>query len=1115
MKNWAKIILVLSGLLAGAAEAATATFTASGNWTAPAGVTLVTVEAWGGGGAGGGNNTSSDGGGGGGGGAYSMVAITVIPGTVYTVTVGAGGIAVSGGAGGAGGDSWFSTAATILAKGGAGGALPAGGAGGVAGVGGAAASGIGTSKFSGGDGGTGRNSGTGRGGPGGSSAGTAVNGTSGPLVWNTATALAPPPGGGIGGDGGNANGQDGFAPASGNGGGGGGGAERTTAGGNGAPGRVSISYPSAGPVTYYHDTTAGVVIGVDGPTNVVANTNVAIPPVITASLITANTCTSNARSNNHPSGSYTHSRWYLTSNYMVATDISANPTGSARLRGGSSTDTVTVSLYDYDPVSGTKALIGSSSPITLTNFNTTTNYPYTITSSLYTVLAGHRLMLQYDFNQTGLLGLGALYNARVYCSSTGAYITVTETPVFAPDHLEIQSAGSGLTCAANTLTIKACADAACNFLYTAGVFGTLSATGAGMTVNWDGTTGGATGAGFVIPSGSSLMTKNVQVATAGIVTFGMASATPAYTCNFGNNAPANNNCVFTAKTAGFIFSDSATGNTTYTIPSLTSGSAQNTNNLLWLRAVQASTANAAVCTPAITSQTVSVDMGYTCNNPNACQTGSLGVINGTAIASAGTAVSLAFDSSGSSPITSVRYDDVGQVTLNANKTVIPFPGGTAIMLNGSSNAFIVKPHHFDLTSIQQTAAPNLVNPAAADAAGAKFVKAGEQFSVTVTAKNLLNAPTPNFGKEASAEGVKLSATLVAPAGGNNPAISGTFGAFSNGAATADGITFLPDGVTRSTPFTWNEVGIITLTPSVADGSYLGAGDVTGAASGNVGRFYPDHFNVSIAAASVMPCPTGLTCPCPPQATCPPSLTRFVYSGQQFSANVFARNAADQATRNYDGALGFAKAVTLIAVDVPGGSASSVGSITSATSTVAASSFVSGTTGAGTPAAPVYAFTSTPTLPTDVYLRATESSGGDGVSSLRSPADTSWEQGIKVVNGRMKIFNAYGSELLPLTLTATAQYYTASGWVNSITDSATNLSLAASYPVGAGSTAVTLVPSTGNLSGGTLNIKLGAPGVAGTATITPTAAPSYLPVTSGTATFGVYKGNNSYIYRREN
>ena len=52
-------LLMLGALcLTGAAQAQTDTYTASGTWTAPAGVTTVTVEVWGGGGAGGGNSTN-------------------------------------------------------------------------------------------------------------------------------------------------------------------------------------------------------------------------------------------------------------------------------------------------------------------------------------------------------------------------------------------------------------------------------------------------------------------------------------------------------------------------------------------------------------------------------------------------------------------------------------------------------------------------------------------------------------------------------------------------------------------------------------------------------------------------------------------------------------------------------------------------------------------------------------------------------------------------------------------------------------------------------------------------------------------------------------------------
>lgn len=115
---WGGLLLMTGALV----QASTVTFNASGTWTAPAGVTSVTVEAWGGGGAGGGQNLGSDGGGGGGGGAYSkVVSLPVTPGNNYTVTVGAGGIGVSGGNGGAGGDSYFLNTSTVLAKGGAGG----------------------------------------------------------------------------------------------------------------------------------------------------------------------------------------------------------------------------------------------------------------------------------------------------------------------------------------------------------------------------------------------------------------------------------------------------------------------------------------------------------------------------------------------------------------------------------------------------------------------------------------------------------------------------------------------------------------------------------------------------------------------------------------------------------------------------------------------------------------------------------------------------------------------------------------------------------------------------------------------------------------------------------
>ena len=243
--QWVRGALVLLFLFGqSASHATTVTFTTAGGttWTAPAGVTAITVEVWGGGGAGGGQNMNTDGGGGGGGGAYSKVLnLAVTPGNTYSLSVGGGGTPTAGGAGGAGGDSWFMNTATVMAKGGSGGS-PSTGTPPAGGAGGDAAAGVGGVKFSGGNGGAGLDSNTGLGAPGGSSAGTAANGTSGPSPWTTVTAAAAPAGGGIGGNGGGS-GSNGSAPASGSGGGGGGSGEGTSRlGGAGAAGKVAITY---------------------------------------------------------------------------------------------------------------------------------------------------------------------------------------------------------------------------------------------------------------------------------------------------------------------------------------------------------------------------------------------------------------------------------------------------------------------------------------------------------------------------------------------------------------------------------------------------------------------------------------------------------------------------------------------------------------------------------------------------------------------------------------------------------------------------------------------------------------------------------------------------------
>ena len=154
-------------------------------WQCPPDVTSVNFYGLGGGGAGGSQAAVSGKSGGGGGGGYANGTITVTPGTLYTLVVGAGGISTGSiaGTGGAGGSTTFG--ATLAVAGGGGGGVN-GIAGALNGAGGAAGtlSGTGITGYNGGAGAVGNaTAGQGGGGGGGASnlgaGGTATTGAGG------------------------------------------------------------------------------------------------------------------------------------------------------------------------------------------------------------------------------------------------------------------------------------------------------------------------------------------------------------------------------------------------------------------------------------------------------------------------------------------------------------------------------------------------------------------------------------------------------------------------------------------------------------------------------------------------------------------------------------------------------------------------------------------------------------------------------------------------------------------------------------------------------------------------------------------------------------------------
>lgn len=207
----------------------TLTYTASGTFVPPAGVTSVSVVCRGGGGAGGGSTLNKYAGNGGGGGGCSVnTSLTVTAGTSYNITVGIGGTGSTGN-GGNGGSSSFGS--LLTAGGGTGGNANSASGGG----------GGGTGTYSGGNGFDSDNNKNGPGGGGGGGGGTIANGGTATSRLGGAGGTS---GGGVGGDGGWGGniGNIGSIPGGGGGGGGDLSGSGSTNGGDGARGEITITY---------------------------------------------------------------------------------------------------------------------------------------------------------------------------------------------------------------------------------------------------------------------------------------------------------------------------------------------------------------------------------------------------------------------------------------------------------------------------------------------------------------------------------------------------------------------------------------------------------------------------------------------------------------------------------------------------------------------------------------------------------------------------------------------------------------------------------------------------------------------------------------------------------
>lgn len=737
--------------------------------------------------------------------------------------------------------------------------------------------------------------------------------------------------------------------------------------------------------------------------------------------------------------------------------------------------------------------------------------------------------------------------------SIGISLALQAAAVATPDHFAISDFSTAVNCQASPVTITA-HSATHTAVSTTSTINVSTSTGHG---DWS----LATGAGSFAPGAANSGTATYTYVTAdgGAVTLSLKDTyAETVTINVAaGSVTQKSGSAIVAEQPPLTFAASGfriTNGSNVGVTIATQIAAKSSTQSLALQAVR--TDNTGACTAVFASgATVNVSLAYQCNNPTSCVAGqTLGITNNsitTNIASnpnAGvslyTTVPLKFSTANAEAPFSFSYSDVGQVTLYA-LYLIPLGSGSpsANSMTGSSQ-FVVQPSNFSLTNIKcatygaGTCSTALStpgnNPGATTAAGAAFIQAGQAFAATVTARNFAGAVTPNYGQEIAPPGVTLSPNLVLPVGGNAAALNNAsaFGSFSAGIATG-------------TTFNWPDVGIITLTPGVAN--YLLSGGVTGTASGNVGRFIPNAF----AAALNTPV-FGTSC----------AAGGFSYLGQPLTytvppvLTVTALSAAGSTARNYTGAFLKMTNSTLTgrtytptpvspALDSSGlPSTAADPAITDLGSGQATLTFGSGTGLLFTRGAAVAPFSANIALGINVI-------DSDGVAApnpvvFGSVSGISFSTSATQYYGRLALRDAVGSELLDLPMALTTQYYlsTTQGFTTNLTDNCTAApSIALSNFLvnltslktcvrdsgspgasGDGCAAAAPSPYKATAAAGNFNLVFAAPGSTfyGAMTVKGT-APAWLQYAwtgganinpAGIGTFGVFSGQTSRVYQRE-
>jgi hypothetical protein len=439
-----------------------------------------------------------------------------------------------------------------------------------------------------------------------------------------------------------------------------------------------------------------------------------------------------------------------------------------------------------------------------------------------------------DRNFQGHMDEVHIYDRVLSASEIAADLNIVHScSLVGVDHYQIVHDGQGLTCEAENITIKACANATCSTLDN-------NASDVQLMIN-------STFDKTVTVTGGSTSTT-ISYKDPGIATLSLDET---YECENGGSTSCD--VVFTD--AGFIFSQ------TTDVNDAIGNQIAGTPFTPYIRAVENVDG---VCTGIFNG-----DVTVSLSQKNIEPTGSSGLTftvddkNATTKALGKhtdfTEVELVFDDESEATLTNATYLDAGQIQLYASYSA------DGVNLVGNSNAFWVSPAKLVVSAKSGAMVLN-----GATSSDTPTHKAGVPFEFTVTAYNSIGENAENITTNYTPKDIQLLLTRTGPTSGVDGSLNYGTGTVSSAllpTPVSVTLTAFNSGVSSTSSASYSEVGLLNL--DVEDVDYGFADNIISAEAINIGRFTPDHFEQTVVEQGSL---EGLCNPLDP-------LTSFVYTGQ--------------------------------------------------------------------------------------------------------------------------------------------------------------------------------------------------------------------------------------------